>query len=740
MITDTEIREQGYTYFLAEAPELIQTIEQELFSLVEGHSTAKVHNLMRATHTIKGGAATVGLTTIQMIAHSLEDVFKALYSPNVVIDDELHTLLFAAYECLHFALTAELNSNIINEDEILQRTSSIIAKLQTKLGDDFGNDTHIPTSEELGFDIVKSIFEVGVKERLESIKEAISNTKDNTELRDFLSCEIEVFIGLAESLNLPGFGEIAQTTLAALQANPSQARQIAEIAHADFLQAQQDVLAGDRTQGGQPSFALQQLAVATTSPSDALTSQFLVNQEQFYQFLTTSGNNKDECIQPTTAKLYLKVVHYIFGWFNHEIGVPESALNWDLLITNHEFASSSEYIETWVNNFLQFIRDAGDSQSVCLYRQGIVLIILLAVVKFQYSVTKAANNFLIIRELHNKISLVAKQYKQHPPVTAQEKNWTDNPKLQKLLVFQEITTPTSHTNENLLEAIWGGETPETEPQAEQQIAVHEVGESTKALAVSQLSTTDITETSLDAVNEQIVKNSHIKKHQKASSVRVNVEGLERINYLASELLIYQNRRSLNDEQIQEIIEQLLQQLNRHQETLNQLRDLPLHRQIATQKKQSFASVDFDPLEMDAYTEFHLTLHEAIEEISQLQEATESIDLLLKQATQISNKKQILAFNLIDNLVEARMLPLASILSRFPQMVKNLNNVYHKQVELKFSGTDVLIDKAIAEKLYDPLLHLVRNAFDHGIEPPKIRRERGKPEQGVIEICAYHQSS
>ncbi|MBD2502123.1 hybrid sensor histidine kinase/response regulator [Anabaena azotica] len=739
MITDPEIREQGYAYFLAEAPELIQTIEQELFSLVEGHSTAKVHNLMRATHTIKGGAATVGLTTIQTIAHSLEDVFKALYNPNIVIDDELQTLLFAVYECLHLALTAELNGNIINEDEILQRASDIFAKLQTKLGDDFGNDAHIPTSEELGFDIVKSIFEVGVKERLESIQTAISNLEDDTELITFLSSEIEVFIGLAESLNLPGFGEIAQTTLAALQANPSQAKQIAEIAYADFMQAHQDVLAGDRTQGGKPSTALKQL-VATTKPSAAANSQFLANLAEFYQFLTTSSNNKDDCIQPTTAKLYLKVIHYIFGWFNHEVAVPESALNWDLLITNYEFTSSSEYIETWVHNFLEFVRDEGDSQSIRLYRQGIVLIILLAVVKFQYSITKANNYVLIIRYLHTKISLVAKQYKQHPPVTAQEKNWTDNPKLQKLLVFQAVKTSTSHPNDSLLEAIWGGEVQAVETQTAQQIEFNEVVEPTTALAVSQPSTTDITETSIDAVNEQIVKNSQIKKNQKVSSVRVDVEGLERINYLASELLIHQNRHSLNNEQIQDITLQLLQRLNKHQETLNQLRDLPIHRQVTTQQKQSFASVDFDPLEMDAYTEFHVTLHEAIEEVSQLQEATESIDLLLKQATQISNRKQTLAFNLIDNLVEARMLPLASILSRFPQMVKNLNGVYHKQVELKFSGTDVLIDKAIAEKLYDPLLHLVRNAFDHGIETPQVRRQLGKPEQGVIEICAYHQSS
>ncbi|PLZ80887.1 hypothetical protein CBP16_11905, partial [Fischerella thermalis WC217] len=59
MITDPAIREQGYIYFLAEAPELLHQVEQELLSLSTDFSNAKVHNLMRATHTIKGGAANV---------------------------------------------------------------------------------------------------------------------------------------------------------------------------------------------------------------------------------------------------------------------------------------------------------------------------------------------------------------------------------------------------------------------------------------------------------------------------------------------------------------------------------------------------------------------------------------------------------------------------------------------------------------------------------------------------------
>jgi chemotaxis family two-component system sensor histidine kinase/response regulator PixL len=57
-----------------------------------------------------------------------------------------------------------------------------------------------------------------------------------------------------------------------------------------------------------------------------------------------------------------------------------------------------------------------------------------------------------------------------------------------------------------------------------------------------------------------------------------------------------------------------------------------------------------------------------------------------------------------------------------------------------SGTEVLVDKAVLEKLYDPLLHLLRNGFDHGIETPEIRRQQGKPEQGSISINAYYQGN
>jgi chemotaxis family two-component system sensor histidine kinase/response regulator PixL len=803
MITDSEIREQGYAYFLAETPELLQTIEQDLFGLLEDHSNQKIHELMRATHTIKGGAATVGLDNIKMIAHSLEDVFKALYSPDVTINSELQTLILEAYECLQLSVTAELTSNNINQEEIIQRATEAFAQIQEKLGDAFGAEEHIPTSEELGFDIVQSIFEVGVTQRLESITDAIDNTLNDQDLADFLISQVDVFIGLSESLSLPGLRELCDAIKAALLAHPQKIHQIAELALADLQASQQAVLAGDRTSGGSPSPDLQALAqahqdniveedvltdnieqeqipkqtntssLATVSPQQSeivhntsnFANKFFSITTDFYQFLITSGDN-NEPIKASNAKFYLKVIRYIFGWFNHVREIPEANLSLNLLIADN----SEDYVQTWLNQFLEFIKEPDEPENLCLYRRGVVFIIVLSVAEFEYSISKNDHALLIINHLRTQIRQVGKKYKKYTPVTEKEKQWLDRPKLQELLTIKEIPTQENPdvvetpTDYNLVEEIWGGE---SVVEVEEDNAVSEITDdgnnedveaidnddylgSVTSSAVSDTAFTsgssgyevinDDSEIKHRETEEKSQKNAH-KQSRQSSFVRVDVEGLNRLNYLAGELLIYQKRRSLYDEQIIELIERLSEKLDEHQEVLQKLRDLPLkENNFATEHHQQVSDIHFDALEMDVYTEFNLTLHEALEETLQLQETSESLDLLLRQSTQLSDQKYNLTLNIIDNLAEARMIPLGTILNRFPQMVSKLSNVYAKNAELKLTGTQVLIDKAIAEKLYDPLVQLVRNAFDHGIESPETRREIGKNEQGCIEICAYHQGS
>ena len=92
----------------------------------------------------------------------------------------------------------------------------------------------------------------------------------------------------------------------------------------------------------------------------------------------------------------------------------------------------------------------------------------------------------------------------------------------------------------------------------------------------------------------------------------------------------------------------------------------------------------------------------------------------------------------EGVMRIRMLPISFTFSRFPRLVHDLSSKLGKKVELKLSGEQTELDKTVMEKIGDPLVHLVRNALDHGIETADVRREQGKPEVGQINLNAYHQ--
>jgi two-component system chemotaxis sensor kinase CheA len=92
----------------------------------------------------------------------------------------------------------------------------------------------------------------------------------------------------------------------------------------------------------------------------------------------------------------------------------------------------------------------------------------------------------------------------------------------------------------------------------------------------------------------------------------------------------------------------------------------------------------------------------------------------------------------ENVMRIRMLPISYSFNRFPRLVHDLSVQLGKKVELKLSGVHTELDKTVLEKMSDPLVHLVRNALDHGIELPEQRRQAGKPETGLLHLHAFHQ--
>lgn len=94
-------------------------------------------------------------------------------------------------------------------------------------------------------------------------------------------------------------------------------------------------------------------------------------------------------------------------------------------------------------------------------------------------------------------------------------------------------------------------------------------------------------------------------------------------------------------------------------------------------------------------------------------------------------------NLQESVMRVRMLPISFVFNRFPRLVRDLGQRLGKKIELRLNGEQTELDKTVLEKIGDPLVHLVRNSIDHGIEAPDVRLAAGKPAHGVIELNAYH---
>ncbi|WP_112180862.1 chemotaxis protein CheA [Paraliobacillus zengyii] len=103
---------------------------------------------------------------------------------------------------------------------------------------------------------------------------------------------------------------------------------------------------------------------------------------------------------------------------------------------------------------------------------------------------------------------------------------------------------------------------------------------------------------------------------------------------------------------------------------------------------------------------------------------------VERMTRISGDLQGIILNM-------RMVPIDQVFNRFPRMVRQLAKDLNKQINLEITGADTELDRTVIDEIGDPLVHLIRNGLDHGIETPAIRKEKGKPEEGTLKLHAYH---
>ncbi|WP_371926639.1 chemotaxis protein CheW [Desulfuromonas sp. KJ2020] len=158
------------------------------------------------------------------------------------------------------------------------------------------------------------------------------------------------------------------------------------------------------------------------------------------------------------------------------------------------------------------------------------------------------------------------------------------------------------------------------------------------------------------------------------------------------------------------------------------------RQLQEKRKQEEAqsSLRVPAEKLDALVDLVGELVTVQSRLSQVAAQRNDSDLLA-----IAEEVERLTAELRDNTLNIRMLPIGTTFSKFKRLVRDLSRELGKEIDLQTSGGDTELDKTVIEKLGDPLVHLIRNSIDHGIEPPEKRQAAGKPRLGTIHLAAEH---
>lgn len=143
--------------------------------------------------------------------------------------------------------------------------------------------------------------------------------------------------------------------------------------------------------------------------------------------------------------------------------------------------------------------------------------------------------------------------------------------------------------------------------------------------------------------------------------------------------------------------------------------------------------DFDSLEMSQYSELHTCAHRIIEAVTDEIELNSNIVQNLKQLDQILLDQNQLNLDAQENVLKTRMVSVNTILPRLQRSVRQACRLTSKHVDLKVSGTETPIDSDVINQLVDPLMHILRNAVDHGIEDKAERETANKPANGTINL-------
>lgn len=219
-----------------------------------------------------------------------------------------------------------------------------------------------------------------------------------------------------------------------------------------------------------------------------------------------------------------------------------------------------------------------------------------------------------------------------------------------------------------------------------------------------------------------------------NSVRVELGLIDSLFDILGEIIVQKNIISDREKELRNLVEDILKSGKKLFNEIISFSDrywlAPLGEK--TKVLDTFFT-DFSDLEFDRYDEYHIFTRKIAEITNDI---NEGLNELISFSENLSSNFKTLGKEIItlkDSLLSIRMLPIGRLLNKISEAIKDTANNLGKQINIEIKGGDIKIDKPVFDLLYEPLIHILRNAIDHGIETPENRLSIGKPAKGNIKL-------
>ena len=619
----------------------------------QNHNNIDFKALLRAAHSLKGGAGLASLSSLQSLAHQLEDVLVALQQNKIAETDLALALVEKSIEEIEFVLSqARTVDTAIADPELLVALSALVGDEQHETAED-----DAPHSDNSHF--ICNTLTLDLENSFAAVEELELDTPDEL-VQPLVSSLIDECTFLAETLELPWLASAFEPV-----------KEVQSTADAtEILLLTQEIIG--------------QLREKIT--------EYLSNIDRAVENPATSPANHESLVANT---------------------LNEDLESWCEAIAELPMDTPEATIQEAISNFAEQCSFLGETLDLPWLNDAV------APIENILAQSDPVEALLTVQEIVTQIRQ-QRLYLQGSNIESDAEAM-----LRGLGGFpherlhQEAIALDNNIDTDLLEL----------DNTDTFSALPEEDAESKAMFAPP---TPLANKTVEIAASQSAANTQIK---------ISLEELEDMTNNVEELILNQSRIR-RQQQVLNQANRRLRDLTRQFEPIreqvqNFYNQLAINTDMAS-KVDSVASsnaAEFDSLEMDRYTDVHLSLQSFQELMLQIQETYTDIDFIDRQLFEDLERGENNLNTLYSQVTDSRLVPFNSLGKRFIPQISGLARRFDKSVDLKIEGQNTLVDRLLLEQLQTPLTHLLNNAFDHGIESKYERIATDKPETASIILSA-----